>query len=64
MWTITNVMRETVTGNVPQVVISCDSADDVANLPTDYSPNSVAIIADTGLPVAILNASGQWVTID
>lgn len=63
-WTITNEKREGVPGNVPQIVIVCDSASDVAGLPTDYAAGSIAIIAGSGLPVYVLNASGTWVSAE
>ena len=37
-----------------------DSVDDLASLGTDYAPGSVAIVADKGAPVYMLNASGVW----
>ena len=37
-----------------------DSIDDLASLGTDYAPGSVAIVADKGAPVYMLNASGVW----
>ena len=37
-----------------------DSADDLAALGTDYSPGSVAMVADKGVPSYMLNASGDW----
>ena len=37
-----------------------DSADDLAALGTDYSPGSVAMVADKGVPSFMLNASGEW----
>lgn len=37
----------------------CDSADDVANLPT-CCPGSVAVVADKDGAVYMVNASGEW----
>lgn len=37
-----------------------DSIDDLASLGTDYAPGSVALVADKGAPVYMLNASGVW----
>ena len=37
-----------------------DSTADLGALGTDYSPGSVAIVADKGAPVYMLNASGAW----
>ena len=37
-----------------------DSSDDLDALGTDYSPGSVAIVADKGVSSYMLNASGMW----
>lgn len=37
-----------------------DSVDDLASLGADYAPGSVALVADKGSPVYMLNASGAW----
>ena len=37
-----------------------DSIDDLAILGSDYAPGSVALVADKGAPVYMLNASGVW----
>lgn len=37
-----------------------DSTADLDDLGTDYCPGSVAIVADKGAPVYMLNASGEW----
>ena len=59
-WKLTNIQTVGVVGDVPQGTFSCDSKADVNDLPTTYAPNSIAIIADTDLPVAVLNASQEW----
>ena len=41
----------------------CDSEGDVKNLPSDCAPGSMAMVATTGLPVYMVNASGQWVKV-
>ena len=37
-----------------------DSTADLDALGTDYCPGSVALVADKGAPVYMLNASGVW----
>ncbi len=37
-----------------------DAESDLEALGTDYAPGSVAMVADTGAPVYMMNASGQW----
>lgn len=37
-----------------------DEAADIDELGTDYAPGSKAIAAEKGLPLFILNASGEW----
>ena len=37
-----------------------DSVDDLASLGTNYAPGSMAVIADSGAPTYMLNASGEW----
>lgn len=37
-----------------------DAESDLAALGTDYAPGSVAMVADTGSAVFVINASGQW----
>lgn len=59
-WKITNRLTQSVDGDVPQVVIVCDAAADVSDLPTTYAPGSIALVADEGLPLYVLNASGTW----
>ena len=59
-WRITNRETKGVDGDVPQVVIVCDAESDVSDLPTTYAAGSIAVVADSGLPVYLLNASGTW----
>ena len=37
-----------------------DTTEDLAAVGTDYSPGSVAMVADKGVPSYMLNASGMW----
>lgn len=37
-----------------------DSASDLTALGTNYAPGSVAMVADSGAPTFILNASQEW----
>ena len=59
-WKITNRETKGVDGDVAQVVIVCDTESDISDLPTTYAPGSIAVVADSGLPVYLLNASGTW----
>ena len=59
-WKITNRETKGVDGDVPQVVIVCDAESDISDLPTTYAPGSIAVVADSGMPVYVLNASGTW----
>ena len=59
-WKITNRETKGVDGDVAQVVIVCDAESDVSDLPTTYAPGSIAVVADEGMPVYVLNASGTW----
>lgn len=43
----------------PMDVYVVDSADDIANLP-DSPTGSLAIVADKGGPIWMVNASGEW----
>ncbi len=63
-WAITNRETKGVDGEVAQVTIVCDAAADVADLPTGYAPGSIAVVADSGLPTYVLNASGTWASVD
>lgn len=45
---------------LPHCEYVLDSAADVADLPTDTAPGSVAIVAAAGGAVYILNASHEW----
>ena len=40
----------------------CDSEADVVNLPQSLT-GSMAIVATEGMPVYMVNASGQWVRV-
>lgn len=37
-----------------------DAPSDLEALGTDYPPGSIAIVADTGVPTYMMNASGMW----
>ena len=43
-----------------QVVIVLDSKEEAEDLPTDVAPTSVAILPDTGIPMWMMNNSGEW----
>ena len=49
-----------LSGNKVQVEIVMDSAGDLSSLPTDFAPGSLAMVADKGIPLYMLNASGEW----
>ena len=59
-WKICNRYTRSVDGDVPQVTIVCDAESDVSDLPTTYAPGSIAVVADSGMPVYVLNASATW----
>lgn len=40
-----------------------DSTADLDELGTDYAAGSVAMVADTGVPTFMMNASGEWKSI-
>lgn len=40
----------------------CDSEADIASLP-ECNPLSTAIVATEGMPVYMVNASGEWVKV-
>lgn len=63
-WKITNRETKGVDGDVAQVVIVCDAAADVDDLPTTYAPGSIAIVADSGLPAFLLGPAGTWHAVD
>lgn len=46
--------------NKPIITAILDSQNDLAALGTDYSPGSVAMVADKGAPAFMLNASCVW----
>ena len=43
-----------------EITAVLDSAADLNALSTDWAPGSVAVVADTGVPCYMLNASGVW----
>lgn len=61
-WKISNIQTQGVPGDAPQVTIVCDAAADVSDLPTGYAPGSIAIVAESGLPVYMLGVDGEWHT--
>lgn len=63
-WKISNFQTQGVAGDAPLVTIVCDAAADVSDLPTGYAPGSIAVVADSGLPTYVLNASGTWTSVD
>ena len=44
----------------PVIMAVLDSDDDLVALGNNYGTSSVAIVADKGTPVYMLNASGVW----
>lgn len=40
----------------------CDTEKDVANLPTALT-GSMAMVASDGMPIYMVNASGEWVKV-
>ena len=44
----------------PVIMAVLDSDDDLVALGNDYGASSVALVADKGAPVYMLNASGVW----
>ena len=43
-----------------EITAILDAVSDLDSLGTDYCPGSVAMVADSGAPVYMLNASGEW----
>lgn len=43
-----------------EITAILDAVSDLDSLGTDYCPGSVAMVADSGAPVYMLNASGVW----
>lgn len=43
-----------------EITAILDAVSDLDSLGTDYCPGSVAMVADKGAPVYMLNASGVW----
>ena len=55
------IKKELCADSEPLVTIVMDSSSDVSDLPTTgCAAGSIAIIADSDLPVYVLNASGTW----
>ena len=46
------------TGN--EITAILDSADDLTDLGNDYAPGSIAMVAASGVPTYMLNASLVW----
>jgi len=44
--------------NLVEIVLDSDS--DLSEVGTDYSPGSIAVVADSGAPSYMLNASEEW----
>lgn len=49
-------------GAKPQITAVLDSADDLEGLKAsgEYHPGSTAVVAASGLPAYMVNASGEW----
>lgn len=43
-----------------EITAVLDSTDDLTLLGNDYAPGSMAMVADSGLPTYMLNASLVW----
>lgn len=43
-----------------EITAVLDSTDDLTSLGNDYTPGSMAMVADSGLPTYMLNASLVW----
>ena len=43
-----------------EITAILDSTDDLTSLGSDYAPGSIAIVADSGVPSYMLNASLEW----
>ena len=59
MYKITSNKFNACTGR-EEIEAIADSATDLDSVGTHWSPGSVVIIADSGAPAYMLNASGQW----
>ena len=46
-----------------EITAILDSVNDLNSLGTDFAPGSVAIVATTGSPTYLLNASKEWKAI-
>lgn len=55
---IKNMAYQYQTGQ--EITAILDSASDLTALGTSYAPGSIAIVADSGAPTYMLNASGVW----
>lgn len=50
-----------------EITAVLDSTSDLATLIASegtLAPGSIAIVADSGMPTYILNASGEWMSVD
>ena len=43
-----------------EITAILDAVSDLDSLGTDFCPGSIAMVADSGAPVYMLNASGVW----
>ena len=43
-----------------EITAVLDAVSDLDSIGTDYCPGSVAMVADKGVPIYMLNASGVW----
>ena len=63
-WKISNIQTQGVVGDAAQVTIVCDAGTNKNALPTGYAPGSFAIVAESGMPVYMVDASGEWADVD
>ena len=56
------IIRDELNNEQPgrEIVAILDSASDLTALGANYAPGSVAMVAGSGAPTFILNASQEW----
>ena len=58
---VKNILTSVENGKeVREITAILDAVSDLDSLGTDFCPGSVAMVADSGAPVYMLNASGVW----
>ena len=58
---VKNILASVENGKeVREITAILDAVSDLDSLGTHYCPGSVAMVADSGAPVYMLNASGVW----